>query len=428
VIDLRKLREDPEFFRWALRHKNRDPGLVDRVLEADRAWRAAQHRVEELRARQNRLSAEVPRLGGEERTRRIAELREIASTLREAEQEAKAQREALDRLLLQIPNPPHPSVPPGVDERDNVPVRSWGTRPEFDFEPKDHVELGVALGILDFERAARTSGSRFYFLRGAGVRLQMALAQFALDILTAEGFVPVYPPTLVRPQVVVGAMGGEGLDEQMVYRVAQDDLALAGTSEHPLVAMHMDEVLDAARLPIRYVGISTCYRREAGTYGRESRGLYRVHQFDKVEMVSFTHPDRSWEEHEYLVSLEERIVQRLGLPYRVVLICGGDLGDSAAKKYDLEVWMPGRGEYGETHSCSNCTDFQARRLGIRFREGASSDYVHTLNGTAIAMTRMILALLENYQQPDGSVRIPDPLVPYTGFEVLRPTGSNGCIR
>jgi len=428
VIDLRKLREDPEFFRWALRHKNRDPGLVDRVLEADRAWRTAQHRVEELRARQNRLSAEVPRLDGEERTRRIAELREIASTLREAEQEAKARREALDRLLLQIPNPPHPSVPPGADERDNVPVRSWGTPPEFDFEPKDHVELGGALGILDFERAARTSGSRFYFLRGPGVRLQMALAQFALDILIAEGFVPVYPPTLVRPQVVVGAMGGEGLDEQMVYRIVQDDLALAGTSEHPLVAMHMDEVLDAAQLPIRYVGISTCYRREAGAYGRESRGLYRVHQFDKVEMVSFTHPDRSWEEHEYLVSLEERIVQQLALPYRIVLICGGDLGDSAAKKYDLEVWMPGRGEYGETHSCSNCTDFQARRLGIRFREGNRTDYVHTLNGTAIAMTRTILALLENYQQPDGSVRIPHSLVPYTGFEVLRPAGSNGRIR
>jgi len=420
MIDLKKLREDPEFFRWALRHKNRDPGLVDRVLVLDRAWRAVQHRLDELRAQQNRLSEEVPRLSGEERQHRIRQLRELAASIREAEQEVRARREELDRVLLQLPNPPHPSVPAGADERDNVPVRYWGAKPQFDFPPRDHIELGLALGILDFERAASTSGTRFYFLRGDGVRLQLALTHFAVDFLVSEGFVPVYPPTLVRSRVVLGAMGGVELDEQMVYRVAQDDLCLIGTSEHPLVAMHMDEVLDAEQLPMRYVGVSTCYRREAGTYGRESRGLYRVHQFEKVEMVSFAHPDRSWEEHEYLVSLEERLVQQLGLPYRVVLICGGDLGDPAAKKYDLEVWMPGRGDYGETHSCSNCTDFQARRFGIRFREGGRTDYVHTLNGTALAMTRTLLALLENYQQPDGSVRIPQALVPYTGFEVLRP--------
>ncbi|MDR5682500.1 MAG: serine--tRNA ligase [Armatimonadota bacterium] len=425
MIDLKRLREDPEYFRWALRHKQRDPALVDRALEADRAWRAALARVEGLRAEQNRANQEIPRLDGTERQRRIDELKQIAAQIRAEEPEVRALREALDRILLQIPNPPHPDVPPGEDERGNVPVRYWGHPPRFDFPTRDHIELGTALGILEFERAAKVSGSRFYFLTREGVILQQALMRFAMESLVQEGFVPVFPPTLVRPHVVLGAMGGAEMDTQQVYHLADDDLALIGTSEHPIVAMHMDEVLDARHLPLRYVGYSTCYRREAGTYGRESRGLYRVHQFDKVEMVSFAHPDRSWEEHDHLVALQERIMQRLGMPYRIVNICGGDLGDPAAKKYDLETWMPGRADYGETHSCSNCTDFQARRLRIRFRDGAQVDFVHTLNGTAIAATRAILAILENGQRADGSVDVPRALVPYTGFDRIAPRHAPG---
>lgn len=420
MIDLKRLRDDPEFFRRALRHKQRDPALVDSALQADRAWRAALQLVETLRAEQNRANQEIPKLSDTGRQRRITDLKEIAARIKAAEPEARALREALDQILLRLPNPPHPDVPAGADERANVPVRSWGTRPEFDFPPRDHVELGTLLGILDLERAAKVSGARFYFLIHEGVTLQHALVRFAMDFLVGEGFIPVLPPNLVRPRVLLGAMGGAEMDTQQVYHLGGDDLALIGTSEHPIVAMHMDEVLEGSSLPLRYVGYSPCYRREAGTYGRESRGLYRVHQFDKVEMVSFTHPDRSWDEHEYLVALEERIMQRLGMHYRIVDICGGDLGDAAARKYDLETWMPGRGDHGETHSCSNCTDFQSRRLQIRFREGAQADFVHTLNGTAIATTRAVLAILENCQRADGSVGIPEALVPYTGFDHIAP--------
>lgn len=420
MVDLRSLREDPQTFREALRRRGWDPSLVDQALELDRSWREALREVERLRAQQNRASEEVARLAPEARGQKIAEVRELAARLKELEPEVRRRREELERVLLLFPNTPHPTVPDGVGEQDNVVVRTWGTPPRFDFEPKDHVELGLRLGILDFERAAKVSGSRFYYLLGKGALLEMALVRYALDRLLAHGFVPVIPPVLVRPEIITGAWGGATFDPQQTYRVAEDDLALIGTSEQSLAGFYRDEVLDAQRLPVRFAGISWCFRREAGAHGRETRGLYRVHQFDKVEMFSFAHPERSWEEHEFLVSVEEEILQGLGIPYRVVLLCAGDLGTASAKTYDLEAWMPGRGAYGEVTSCSNTTDFQARRLNVRFRERGRTEFVHTLNGTALATSRVLIALLENYQEPDGSVRIPEALVPYTGFDRVEP--------
>jgi seryl-tRNA synthetase len=422
VVDLKALREDPEVFRTALRHRGRDPSLVDRALELDRAWREVLREVEGLRAQQNRASGEVARLAGEARAQKIAEVRELAARLRELEPEEKRRREELEQVLLQFPNLPHASVPVGAGEQDNVVVRAWGTPRAFDFPPADHVELGRRLGILDFERAAKVSGSRFYYLLGKGALLEMALVRYALDRLLRHGFVPVIPPVLVRPEIITGAWGGAAFDPQQTYRVAEDELALVGTSEQSLAGFYRDEVLDAHTLPVRFAGISWCFRREAGAHGRESRGLYRVHQFDKVEMFSFAHPERSWEEHEFLVQVEEEILQGLGIPYRVVLLCTGDLGTASAKTYDLEAWMPGRGGYGEVTSCSNTTDFQARRLNVRFRERGRTEYVHTLNGTALATSRVLIALLENYQEADGSVRVPEALVPYTGFDRIEPAG------
>jgi len=314
-----------------------------------------------------------------------------------------------------VTNPPHPAVPAGGPD-EGVTLRVVGAPPQFEFAPRDHVELGAALDLLDVERGAKVSGSRFYFLRGDGALLQLALVRYAVDRLAAEGFTPIIPPVLVRRENIIGMMGGAGLDEQMVYRIEGEDLALAGTSEMALGSMLAGEVLSESDLPVRLCGISTCFRREAGAHGKDTRGIFRVHQFDKVEMFSYCHPDRSWEEHDYLAGLQERLWQPLGLPYRVVDIAAGDLGDPAARKYDIETWMPGRGGYGETQSCSNCTDFQARRLNVRFRrkDGGAVEFVHTLNGTAVAGTRAIIAIVENFQQRDGSVRVPEPLIPYMG--------------
>src|SRR5579883_2245438 len=403
MIDLRLLRDQPDLFREAMRKRGLDPAPVERALALDAARRELLHRVETLRAQHKRLSEEIRRLGGAEREARIEETR-----LAEAEN-------ALGGALRAIPNPPHPSVPEGGPDR-NATVRVIGEPPAFAFTPRDHVELGTLLDVLDVERGAKVAGSRFYFLRREGALLQLALVRYAVDHLAAAGFVPTITPVLVRRERLLGMVGGAQLDDQMVYRVEGEDLALSGTSEMALGTMHADEVLEEDRLPIRLCGISTCFRREAGAHGKDTRGIFRVHQFDKVEMFSYCHPDRSWEEHELLLQVQERLWRPLGLPYRVVDIAAGDLGDPAARKFDIETWMPGRGAYGETQSCSNCTDFQARAVNVRFRrrDRSGTDIVHTLNGTAVAVTRTIVAILENYQRNDGSVAIPEPLVPYMG--------------
>jgi seryl-tRNA synthetase len=424
MLDLKSIRENPERFKAGLRKRGLDAAPIDRVLEVDRQRRALLAEIEKLRAEQNRASAEISRLRGPDRDARLAQTRALAERIRALEPDVQAVERDLHALLLALPNQPDESVPDGRDASQNVVVRTWGQPPAFDFPPLDHTELGMRLGILDFERGAKAAGSRFYYLRGDGVLLEMALVRLALDLLMAEGFVPLVTPMLVRSHVITGAWGGLALDTQQTYKIEAEDLALIGTSEQSLAAYHMDEILDGGRLPLRYAGLSHCFRREAGSYGKDIRGLYRVHQFYKVEMFSYAHPARSAEEHEYLVGLEERFVRALGLPHRVVLLCGGDLGLAMTKTYDIETWMPGRDDYGETHSCSNAGDFQARRLGVRFRESARgpAEFVHTLNGTMVATSRALIAVLENGQQADGSVRLPDALVPYMGGRTeLRPS-------
>jgi len=422
MIDLRLLREQPDLFRAAMRTRGLSPDAVDRVLALDKARRDLLHQVEELRAEQKRASDEIPRLSGADRSARIEQMKQLAARIKAEEPRLAETEAALSAALREIPNLPHPSVPAGGADASET-IRTVGTAPAFAFPARDHVDLGTALGVLDVERSGKVSGSRFFFLQGEGALLQLALIRYAVDLLASEGFVPTITPVLVRRDALLGMMGGAQLDDQMVYRVEGEDLALAGTSEMALGAMYAGEVLEESQLPIRLCGISTCFRREAGAHGKDTRGIFRVHQFDKVEMFSYCHPDRSWEEQEYLLSVEERLWRALGFAYRVVNIAAGDLGDPAARKFDIETWMPGRDGYGETQSCSNCTDYQARAMNVRFRrrDRGGTEFVHTLNGTAVASTRTIVAILENYQQPDGSVRVPAPLVPYMGgITELRP--------
>ena len=421
MLDLRAMRERPGEFRTALTRRGAADAF-DRVLDLDAKLRTAKTSVEEIRAEQNRASKEIGRASPEERLAKIDASQVIAAELKELEPQLQAVQDELDRVLVRIPNLPHESVPDGADDGDNVLVKEVGSPTDLGFEPKDHLDLGGAIGLLDTERAARTSGSRFAYLIGPGVWLELALVRYALDVVASRGFTPIIPPVLVREEAMYGT-GFFPTDEAQIYATRDDDLYLVGTSEVPIASFHMDEILDAAALPVRYAGFSTCFRREAGTYGKDTRGIFRVHQFDKVEMFSFCEPDASWDEHEFLVSTEEDIVRGLGIPYRLMNVCTGELGASAAKKIDLEAWFPGQGRYRELTSCSNCTDYQARRLGVRVRAGRGDNRpVHTLNGTACAVGRTIIAVLENHQREDGSVELPEALHPYLpeGLATLRP--------
>ncbi|HEX9312970.1 MAG TPA: serine--tRNA ligase [Actinomycetota bacterium] len=407
MLDLKAMREEPDRFRAGLARRGAADSL-ERALTLDERLRGLKVRVEGLRADQNTANKEIGRATPEERQQKIDALRNVSEQLKELEPQLQETQDQLDHLLLRIPNLPHESVPDGVDDEDNVLIKLEGDPPRFAFDPKDHLDLGERLGAIDTERAARTSGSRFAYLLGPAVWLQFALVRYALDTLAGRGFTPVVPPVLVREEAMYGT-GFLPTDESQIYATRDDDLYLVGTSEVPLASFHQDEILDAAALPTRYAGYSTCFRREAGTYGKDTRGMFRVHQFDKVEMFSFADPDRSWEEHEFLVSIEEEIVAGLGIPYRLMNVCTGELGASAAKKVDLEAWFPGQGKYRELTSCSNCTDYQARRLGVRVRGLDGNRPVHTLNGTACAIGRTIIAILENHQREDGSVDLPEAL-------------------
>ncbi|HXF70991.1 MAG TPA: serine--tRNA ligase [Actinomycetota bacterium] len=410
MLDLRAIREDPEPFRAGLARRGAGPAL-ELLLRKDAERRELTVRVEELRARQNRASKLIGRAAGEERERLIGEVREVSAELERLEPLLDAARAEVERLLAELPNLPHEAVPDGETDEDNVELARWGEPPAFDFPPRDHVELGERLGLLDLERAAKVSGSRFAYLLGPAVLVQFALVRYALDHLLARGFRPVLPPVLVREPALFGT-GFLPSGREQIYEIPEDGLFLVGTSEVSLAAFHADEILEPEALPIRYAGYSTCFRREAGTYGKDTRGIFRVHQFDKVEMFVFTRPEESWEEHDRLVAIEEELVRGLELPYRLVDVCVGELGASAARKIDLEVWLPSQGRYRELMSCSNTTDYQARRLGIRMRLPGGNVPVHTLNGTALAVPRTLIALLENRQRADGSVPLPEALHPY----------------
>ncbi len=384
---------------------------LDVVIELDGRRRGLLQIVEELRAQQNRASEEIgkaKREGGEPEAA-IAAMKEVAGKLKSEQSKLAEIEERLDLELANVPNLPDPTAAPGLTEEECEELRKVGEQPKFGFEPKDHLELGIDLGVIDMENAAETSGSRFAYLLGGLVKLELALVQYAIDKLSSKGFIPVIPPALVRERAMY-ATGFLPTDENQIYKAADDDLYLVGTSEVPLASLHVDEVMDESRLPLRYVGFSPCFRREAGAAGKDTRGIFRVHQFDKVEMFSFCNPEKSDAEHELLLAIEEEILSELEIPYRVVNVAAGDLGASAAKKYDCEAWMPGQGSYREVTSTSNTTDYQARRLSCRFRSGKGKPRVlHTLNGTAVAAGRTIIAIMENHQQEDGSIAVPAAL-------------------
>jgi seryl-tRNA synthetase len=393
------------------------------VLALDEEWRGLTVRVEELRAEQNRGSKDIAAADPSTRERLIAHLREVSGELKGLEPQLARVEEELREVAARLPNVPDESAPDGLSEEDNVEVRRWGDPPAFDFEPRDHLVLGEALGLLDAERAAKTSGSRFAYLIGSAVRVQFALVQMGLDFAEARGFTLVIPPVLVREEAMFGT-GFLPTDAVNIYSTREDDLYLAGTSEVPLASLHAHEILDAAELPKRYVGYSTCFRREAGTYGKDMRGIFRLHQFDKLEMFSFVLPEDSRSEHERFLGWEEDFFRSLEIPYRVVDTCTGDLGAAAARKFDVEAWVPSQGKYREVTSTSNTTDFQARRLECRVRLPDGNRTVHTVNGTLCAIGRTLIALLENNQRGDGSVMLPKALHPYLPERdrVLAPPG------
>ncbi|HYP19448.1 MAG TPA: serine--tRNA ligase [Chloroflexia bacterium] len=429
MLDIRLIREEPERVRLALASRNEDPAVVDRVLELDERRRAILVEKERLQARRNELSKQVPKTkDADERSRLIEESKGIGPRITELEGETDTVEAALRQLVLGIPNLPGPNTPVGKSEEDNVVVRSWGEPKQFAFEIKDHVDLGLGLGMIDFERAAKISGSRFYVLTGLGARLERAIFNFMLDLHTTEhGYTEIMPPVLANEASMTGTGQLPKFAEDM-YRLADDELYLVPTAEVPVTNLHREEILDANQLPIYYTAYTPCFRREAGSSGRDVRGVIRVHQFNKVEMVKFTPPETSYDELESLTANAEEVLQRLNIPYRVVSLCSGDLGFSSAMTYDLEVWLAGQGTYREISSCSNFEDFQARRANIRYRPDAEARprFVHTLNGSGLAVGRTWAAILEYYQQEDGSVIIPGVLRPYMGgLEVIRPKCADG---
>jgi seryl-tRNA synthetase len=410
MLDIRVIRNDTERVRTALARRQAD-GQLDEVLALDERRRALQTGVDELRAERNTAAQAIgdAKRAGRDAAAEIAAAGDLRDRLATAEVSLREADAAYETAMLALPNTPHPSAADGMLEEDaTVHAMSSRAKPEFDFEPLDHLDL--AGPMIDTERGARTSGSRFAYLMGDIVRLHVATVQYALDKLAGKGFTPVMPPVLVREEALVGTGFFPEAREQ-VYAVANADpeLFLIGTSEVSLAALHMGEILPEAELPLRYCGLSSCFRREAGTAGKDTRGIFRTHQFEKVEMFSFCHPDRSWEEHEHLLSIEREIADDLGLHYRVMNISVGDLGAPAAKKYDIEAWLPGQGRYRELTSCSNTTDYQARRLDARYRSEKGVRHLHTLNGTAITSSRTLIAVLETHQQSDGSVSIPEVL-------------------
>lgn len=418
---MKVLRENPTFIRDAAKAKNIDID-IERILELDKRVRSLRSELENVAAQKNDASKRITAASNEERAQLIEEMRMIDRRADESKTELVPLEEELNEMLYRIPNPALPDVKVAASEDENEVVKHVGEPTKFDFEPKDHEDLGVALGIIDKERAAKVSGARFVYMKGDGARLQFALIQYALAVTAKHGFMPVVVPNLVTAKSMraMGYLEHGGHDE--IYYLSKDNLYLIGTSEQALGPMHADEILNAAELPLRYVGISPCYRREAGSYGKDTKGILRVHQFDKVEMFSFCGPEVSDAEHELILSIEEELMQGLGIPYRVIKMVTGDLGLPAARKYDIEAWIPTQETYRETHSCSTTTDFQTRRLNTRVKgEDGKTQLAHALNGTAFAIGRTIVAILENFQQADGSIVIPEVLRPYmNGQEKIAP--------
>jgi seryl-tRNA synthetase len=419
MIDIKFLRENPDVVRASQKARGEDDSIVEKVLAADEVRKLTLDQFESLRAEQNLLSKSVASAKGDEKAALLESAKVLAAKVKEADAKRVQAESEAKSLIMAISNVLDPQAPIGKEE-DFVVIEHVGKPRVFDFEPKDHVELGKLLGAIDTERGAKVAGSRSYYLTGVGAMLEFALVNFAISSANKAGFTPVIPPVLVNSAAMEGT-GFLGQAAENVYHLEKDDVYLVGTSEVPLAAMHMDEVLAVEKLPIRYAGYSTCFRREAGTYGKDTRGIIRVHQFDKVEMFSFCHPDQAKEEHQRLLQWEKEFLNAMEIPYRVIDVASGDLGSSANRKFDIEAWIPTQDAYREVTSTSNCTEFQARRLNIRFKDADATKAVATLNGTLVAIPRMVVAILENHQNADGTVNVPAALQPFLGtkrFELV----------
>ncbi len=404
MIDIKLLRENSDKIQKSAKDKGIDVDIAH-ILEIDSKKRELDIKVQNFREERNKAA----------KAQDIDAGKKVKEELQRLEPQLEELEKKFNEEFNKIPNPPLSQVPVGVNEKDNVEVRKWGEPRKFDFQPKNHLEIGTNLGILDFETGAKVTGSQFYFLYGAGVILEIALVQYAMDLLYKEGFMPVITPDLAKARYYLGTGYSPKGDEAQIYTIEGEDLGLIATAEVTLAGKHADEIIAEDKLPLKYVGYSHCFRKEAGAYGKYSKGLYRVHQFTKAEMFIYCKPEDSEKMHEHILKMEEKIYQELGLPYRVLEMCTGDLGAMAARKFDIEVWMPSRDEYGEVTSTSNCTDYQARNLNIKYKtKDGKNEFVHMLNGTAIATSRTPLVILENYQEEDGSVRIPEILQKYMG--------------
>jgi seryl-tRNA synthetase len=419
MLDMKFVRDNANMVKEDLKRRgdlNKVP-LVDDLIENDRKWRGLQTEANNLRAKRNRLTEEIAKLRrqGADSSAFVKEAEQIPEQIKQIEKQTAELDSQITGTLLKLPNVMHESVPFGKDENDNVEIKRWGKPPEFDFTPKDHIDLALRLGLIDLERAAKVAGARFYYLRGDLVKLNYSLIKFALDFVELKGFKLIQPPYMLRRDAVGGAVALSDF-EDVIYKIQDEDLYLLATAEHALLAQHMDEILDGKALPLHYGGVSPCFRKEAGAHGRDTKGIFRVHQFEKVEQFIFAKPENSWEEHEKLLANAEELLQMLKLPYRVVNVCTGDLGTVAAKKYDVEAWFPGQGKYREVISCSNCTAYQAVRSRIRYRDRPDepTKWVHTLNSTLVATERTLITIMENYQEKDGSIRIPETLQVYMG--------------
>jgi len=411
MLDINFIRENKDLVKKGTADKQFDTSFIDKVLTLDEKRRKMILEIEQLRAKRNKIADEK---------KFSEEGKIIKEQLKDKEPELDGIVKEYSETLQKIPNLPSDKVPVGKNEKDNIEVRKWGIPTKFNFDPKDHLELGKSLGILDFETGAKVTGTQFFFLYGDGALLELALTRYAFEKLSKHGFLPVITPDLAKSRYYLGTGYMPKGDEAQTYTVEGEDLGLIATAEVTLAGSHADEVIPEDKLPLKYVGYSHCFRQEAGAYGKYSKGLYRVHEFSKVEMFIYCKPEESEKFHELILKMEEEIYQELGLPYRVIEMCTGDLGAMAARKFDVEVWMPGRGDYGEVTSTSNCTDYQARNLNIRFRRKTGEmEYLHMLNGTAIVMTRVPLAILENFQQKDGSVKIPEVLQKWMGKDVIK---------
>ena len=429
MLDIKFIREHPERVKEGLEKKQAEFD-VDYLLSLDEKRRAKIKEVDDVRARHNAVSDEIAKIKGEEREKKVAEMKELKTKLGELEFEMKTLEGEFTEMMHRIPNLPLDDVPVGKDETANKVLRQWGEIPKFGFTPRDHLALGEALDIIDTERAAKVSGTRFGYLKGGAALLEFALAQFAFEVLTSRAkltaiaetisrgyadapFIPVVPPVMIRPEVFTKMARLSEADKEERYFLSKDDMYLAGSAEHTLGPMHMDETIDEERLPLRYLGFSTSFRREAGSYGKDTRGILRVHQFDKLEMESFTVPEDSVKEQEFFVAIQEHLVRALKIPYRVVMISTGDMGAPDARQIDIECWLPGENAYRETHTADLMTDYQARRLNTKVRrKDGRTEFIHMNDATAFAIGRTIIAVLENYQEEDGSVRIPEVLLPY----------------